>query len=105
MQENARAATTTVVEDKTDESTQLSAEEERILRMRTGSSIKPAQKLESKLDDLHPDHRSEVAFRLALMEAEVLAKLKANPELRTDRKGRIVDALRKSDADNANESS
>ena len=29
--------TTTVVEDKTDESTQLGAEEERILRMRTGS--------------------------------------------------------------------
>ena len=67
--------------------------------MRTGASIKPAQKLESKLDDLHPDHRSEVAFRLALMEAEVLAKLEENPELRTDKKARIVNALRRSDTD------
>ncbi len=97
MQENARI-TTTVVEEQTEESTQLTAEEERILRMRTGASIKPSQRIESKLDDIHPDHRSEVAFRLALMEAEILAKLEKNPELRTDKKSRIVRALREKDA-------
>ena len=93
MQENA-STTTTVVEEKTGESNQLTAEEERIMRMRAGSSIKRSQKIESKLDDLKPEHRGEVAFRLALMEAEILAKLEANPELRTDKKARIVAALR-----------
>ena len=89
--------TTTVLDETTEETKALTAEEERILRMRTGAALEPGEKLGSKLDGVKAEHRQDVAARLALMEAEILAALNANPELRTDKKKKIVDALRETE--------
>ena len=91
--------TTTVTEQTQVSKVGLAHEEERLLRMRSGASLAPGERLGSKLDGVKAEHRDEVAARLALMEAEILAALDANPELRTDRKQRIVDALRESDTE------
>tara|TARA_B100001093_G_scaffold493623_1_gene535981 strand:+ start:442 stop:744 length:303 start_codon:yes stop_codon:yes gene_type:complete len=89
--------TTTVTTDVDRKKTELTAEEERILRMRAGSTVPDRGRLGSKLDGVNPEHKADVAAKLAAMEAEILAALDANPELRRDRKKRIVEALRESD--------
>ena len=86
-------ATITETRDVTEQQT-LTAEEERILRMRAGATLGPGSVLETKVDSVHSDHQSETRARLALMEEEILRTLNENPELREDRKKRIVDALR-----------
>ena len=90
---------TAVIDETKSHPEQLTPEEERILRMRAGASLAPGEALGSKLDGVNPEHRGEAAARLALMQAEILAALNADPELRTDRKQRIVDALRESEED------
>ena len=97
-QDSTRTITAVVDETQSPEE-RFTAEEERILRMRAGAIKEPGEKLGSKLDGVKEEHRVEVSARLALMEAEILAALSANPELRTDRKRRIVDALRDSDSE------
>jgi len=92
---DASKTMTTTVEDTTSE--QLTAEEERILRMRSGATLKPTEELGCKLDGVAAEHRADVAARLALIQAEIMSVLKEEPELRTDRKQRIVDALRETD--------
>ena len=89
-----KPTTTTVLENETQTEKALSAEEERVLRMRSGAQLEAGEKLGSKLDDVDESHVDEVAARLALMEAEIMAVLNGNPGLRTDRKHRIVEALR-----------
>ena len=96
--DSTRTVTAVVDETQSPEET-LTLAEERILRMRAGATVEPGEKLGSKLDGVKAEHRADVSARLALMEAEILAALSANPELRTDRKKRIVDALRDSDSD------
>lgn len=71
----------------------LTAEEERILRMRTGAGLPPDAALESKLDGVAEAHRAEVEARLRLIEAEALLALEGDE--RAEVKRRIVDALKK----------
>ena len=91
--EGTRKATK-VIEESDVQREELTPEEERILRMRAGAKAEKGMRLGSKLDGVKPEHRGEVTFRLALMEAEILAALEADPDLRTDRKRRIIEALR-----------
>ncbi|MEE2788132.1 MAG: hypothetical protein VX589_12390 [Myxococcota bacterium] len=87
--------TTTITETKdVTEHKTLTAEEERILRMRSGATVEGDAKLASKVDDVQTEHQADVRARLALMEQEILRTLTEHPELRHDRKQRIVDALR-----------
>ena len=76
------------------ESDELSASEERILRMRSGASLSKRHRLENKIDDVAAEHKEEVLAKLALIEAEALEEIEANPELRTDTKKRIIEFLR-----------
>ncbi len=94
MKKHEGTRTTTVVDEAQKKKDELTSEEEQILRMRTGAPLKSSEPLGSKLDGDKEEHRASVAARLALLEAETLAALDANPELRTDRKQRIVSALR-----------
>jgi len=95
-EKNVSASTTTTVVTET-ETRGLTAFEERVLRMRTGSTVAPGETLGSKLDGLVGEARSEAAIRLALMEAQLLAEIApdamAEP-VETARKRRIIDALR-----------
>ena len=97
MKKHKDASQTTTVTVDDAKSEQLTAEEERILRMRSGATLKPNEELGSKLDGVAEEHRADVAARLALIQAEIEAALEEEPELRTDRKKRIVDALRDND--------
>ena len=91
---------TTVVTRQVDrKKTEMTPEEERIVRMRAGSTVPDRGRLGSKLDGVNPEIKADVAATLAQMEAEILAVLDANPELRRDRKKRIVEALRESDVE------
>ncbi|MEZ4463216.1 MAG: hypothetical protein R3F60_08975 [bacterium] len=79
-----------------------SAFEERVLRMRTGAALPADAPLGSKLDGVRAEARAEVAARLALIEAQLLAEIApdsmAEP-VETPRKRRIIDALRRQDVD------
>ena len=99
MKKQDRRRTTTVITEADRKKTELTAEEERVLRMRAGSTVPDRGRLGSKLDGVTPEHRADVAAKLAAIEAEILAALEANPELRRDRKKRIVEALRESDVE------
>lgn len=92
-QEDQSTTTLTVVENE-----RLTAEEERILRMRSGYSLPGDATLDHKLDAVPEDARDETAARLRLMEAELLEQLaEQRDELRDDRddaKARIIAALR-----------
>lgn len=69
-----QSTTTTVVADEravADE--RLTAEEERILRMRSGASLPGTAALDNKLEPVMGPARREVAARLRLIEAELLA--------------------------------
>ena len=97
MKKHDSTRTTTVTEQTQVSKVGLAHEEERLLRMRSGASLAPSEPLGSKLDGVKPNIVM-IAARLALMEAEILAALDANPN--TDRpKQRIVDALRDSDTE------
>lgn len=74
----------------------LTAEEERVLRMRTGAALGPGAPLASKLDGVAEAAQVEVAARLALIEANLLGLLDEADDdpARAARKQRIVDALR-----------
>lgn len=86
---NETTTTTTVV-------TELTAVEERVLRMRAGATVEPGQPLGSKLDGVRAEVRADVEARLLLMEAQLLADIApdrmAEP-VASPRKSRIIDAL------------
>ena len=94
VKKHESTGTVTVTDETQTEQNELTTEEERILAMRAGARSGPNQILGSKLDGVKEEHRADVAARLAMMEAEILAALDANPELRKDRKSRIVDRLK-----------
>ncbi len=87
MKKDKEKSTTTVVKTET-----LTAEEERILRMRSGAALPGDAALGSKLDGLAEPHRADVEARLRLIEASALMALR--DEGRADVKQRIVDALK-----------
>ncbi len=86
--EQDQKSTTTVVQVE-----RLTAEEERILRMRAGAELAGDAALESKLDGVAEAHRADVEARLRLIEADALLAIEG--EERADVKRRIVDALKK----------
>ena len=91
-----RAGRTTVITEDTETET-LTAEEERILRMRSGATLEAEDELESKLDGVSPEHLDDLTARLALIQAQVMAHLNdadGERQEREDRKSRIVDALK-----------
>ena len=99
MKKTEDKTTAVVVTKVTTELDKLSASEERILRMRSGASLPKNQRLGSKLDDVAPEHHDELLAKLALIEAAALEEIEANPELRTDKKQRIIEVLRELDSD------
>ena len=72
--------------------TVLSAEEERVLRMRSGATVTETETLGSKLDGVSADVADEVAARLRLIEAELLSR---QPSADATRTQRIVDVLKR----------
>lgn len=54
------------------QSSPLTTEEERVMRMRSGISLPPESRLGSKLDGVSEDVKSDAAARLALIQAEVM---------------------------------
>jgi DNA-directed RNA polymerase sigma subunit (sigma70/sigma32) len=87
LKKDQEKSTTTVVKTET-----LTAEEERILRMRSGGGLPGDAALESKLDGLAEPHRADVEARLRLIEAGALMALRE--EGHADVKQRIIDALK-----------
>lgn len=87
MKKEQDKTTTTVVQTET-----LTAEEERILRMRSGAGLAADAPLESKLDGVAEAHRADVDARLRIIEAQALMALREDG--RADVKQRIVDALK-----------
>lgn len=88
-QEDQSTTTLTVVGDE-----RLTAEEERLLRMRSGASLPGSAPLENKLDGVDENAREETAARLRLIEAELLDQLAERPPERPEAKARIIAALR-----------
>ena len=97
MKKNEDKTTTVVDVEVTTQSERLSASEERILRMRSGATLKKGERLESKLDGVAAEHMSEVLAKLALIEAAAIEAIEEDPNLRTDKKQRIVEALQNLD--------
>ncbi len=85
---------TQVLTEEAVETKRLTAEEERIIRMRSGTSVDPDAALESKLDDVDEEHQEEASARLALIQDMIMAQLEARANGRQERKLRIVDALK-----------
>jgi hypothetical protein len=83
------ASTTVVTQSKT-----LTAEEERILRMRAGASLAPEASLESKLDGVNEAVKVDVSARLALMQAEIMNAMSSESGVDNERRSRIVASLR-----------
>lgn len=81
-------STTVITQTKT-----LTAEEERILRMRAGASLSGDDVLESKLDDVNDDVKNEVSARLALMQAEIMNAMANEGDVDNERRSRIVASL------------
>ena len=94
MKKHKDASTTTTVTVTDTQSEEMTAEEERILRMRSGAGLDEGEELGSKLDGVAEPHRANVAKQLADMEARIIAALQQEPELRTDRKKRILQLLK-----------
>ena len=103
----ATTTTTTVVKDTAHVPRTLSAEEERVLRMRSGATLAVNHRLESKLEGVHPSAYEDVAARLRLIEAQLLDEIAERAQARepsprsiekvqpkTSRKSRIVAALK-----------
>ena len=80
----------------TTEAKTLTAEEERILRMRTGISLPPEGELESKLDGVNEEVKASVMARLALIQMEALRNQATEDQdnIDTERRTRIIDALK-----------
>ena len=80
----------------TTEAKTLTAEEERILRMRTGISLPPEGELESKLDGVNEEVKASVMARLALIQMEALRNQATEEQdsIDTERRTRIIDALK-----------
>ncbi|MCA9539793.1 MAG: hypothetical protein KC620_12940 [Myxococcales bacterium] len=96
--EDQATTTTVVVEDPSAKG--LTAEEERVLRMRSGATLTGDAPLGSKLSGVAAAHRDEVAIRLMLIEREALAALAEDlPPANPQRKRRIVEALREKSED------
>jgi hypothetical protein len=99
----------TVVHEKAAADTGLSAEEERVLRLRAGAGVPDDAPLGSKLDGVPEGARADLAARLRLLEAAVLEQMGRGPSrvandggngnhdaaVDTSRKARIVSALKK----------
>lgn len=97
-----RSTTTVVTEESVPVEAGLTAEEERVLRMRSGASLGAGSPLTSKLEGVSPAAQAEVSARLALIEASLLGLLDDTDDddpARVARKQRIVDALRDQDED------
>lgn len=98
--EDQSTTTTTVISDERGPT----AEEERILRMRSGASLPPGAALGSKLDGIAGAALDDLTARLRLIEAEALAAITGqeaaagedpSPDAaRVSRKNRIIAALR-----------
>lgn len=94
--EDQSTTTTTVISDVRGPT----AEEERILRMRSGASLPPDAALGNKLDGVAAPFRDELAARLRLIEAEALAAMTGQEAAagedpaRLSKKDRIIAALR-----------
>ena len=89
-QDKSSIISSTTVTTKSDA---LTTEEEQVLRMRAGISLKPSDRLESKLDNINPDVKAEVAARLALIQAELLNARKDDTAVDYHKRARIIDAL------------
>lgn len=89
-EKSSSAASTTVMT----QSRTLTAEEERILRMRAGASLPPEASLESKLDGVNDAVKIDVTARLALMQAEIMNAMSSENDVDNDRRSRIVASLR-----------
>ena len=91
-----KRTTTTVIETQSFSTEALeqvmTTEQARVLRMRSGATVAPDAALSSKLDGLSPQAQSEVATRLALIEAELLARVPQDAD--AARTQRIVEALK-----------
>ena len=81
-------STTVITQTKT-----LTAEEERILRMRAGAGLTGDGVLESKLDDVNDDMKDEVSARLALIQAEIMNAMANEGDVDNERRSRIVASL------------
>ena len=89
-QDKLSVISSTTVTTKSDT---LTTEEEQVLRMRAGISLKPTDRLESKLDNINPDVRAEVAARLALIQSELLKAREDDSAVDYHKRARIIDAL------------
>ena len=87
--EKSSKNTSTTVMTKTET---LTAEEERVLRMRSGASLSGDDVLESKLDDVDESARNDVAARLALIQAEIMASM-GRDDVDSEKRSRIVASL------------
>ena len=85
---------TQVLTEESVETKRLTAEEERTIRMRSGSSVDPDAALASKLDNVDEEHLEEASARLALIQDMIMAQLEARANGRQERKLRIVEALK-----------
>lgn len=98
MKKTDEKVTTTTVTTSTEAppsagaETVLTAEEERVLRMRSGATVPETETLGSKLDGVRADVAEEVAARLRLIEAELLSR---QPSADAERTQRIVDVLKR----------
>ena len=85
---------TAVLTEESTETKRLTAEEERIIRMRSGASVDADETLGSKLDDVAEEHVEDAGARLALIQNMIMAQLEERAKGRQERKLRIVDALK-----------
>ena len=90
-------SSTTVVDAEQVEVGRFTAEEERVLRMRSGATLADSAPLGSKLDGVASDKVADPAARLRLIEAQALAVITGQSDLDEDRKTGIVDALNELD--------
>ena len=79
----------TVEEPHSDETAELSPEEERVLRMRAGVGLSGGARLESKLENVAPEHHDKVAAQLDAIQRETMQALEDRAEA-TDKKDKIV---------------
>ena len=93
---DTQPATTTVVEAPSVPTEVLeqamTVEEARVLRMRSGATVSANAPLGSKLDGLDAEAQADVATRLALIEAELFARIPEAADAARTR--RIVEALK-----------
>ncbi len=79
---------TQVEEETTSEGEELSAEEERVIRMRAGASLSGKARLESKVDCVAPEHRERVLSELEAIEEQALEVIESLEK--QEKKNKIV---------------